>query len=48
MNSYTLSGMASAGFLSAMLSPELTFADIREMPKCMDTELAIYGRLPSW
>ncbi len=46
MNSYTLSGMASAGFLSAMLSPELTFADIREMPKCMDAELAIYGRLP--
>ena len=46
MNGYTLSGMASAGFLSAMLSPELTFADIRALPKCMDTELAVYGRLP--
>ena len=46
MNGYTLSAMASAGFLSAMLSPELTFADIREMPKCMDAELAVYGRLP--
>ena len=46
MNSYTLSAMASAGFLSAMLSPELAFADIREISKCMDTELAVYGRLP--
>ena len=46
MNGYTLSNMASAGFLSAMLSPELTFGDIRDLPKPMDTELAVYGRLP--
>lgn len=46
MNGYTLSSMAAAGFLSAALSPELTFADIRALPKPMDTELAVYGRLP--
>lgn len=46
MNGYALSGLSSAGFLSATLSPELTFADIRALPKCMDTELAVYGRLP--
>jgi U32 family peptidase len=46
MNGYTLSSLAAAGFRSAMLSPELTLGDVRAMPKPMDTELVVYGRLP--
>lgn len=46
-NSYALQSLSTAGFASAVLSPELTFDQIRAMPKCMDTELIIYGRLPA-
>ena len=46
MNGYTLSGMAAAGFISAALSPELALSDVRAIPKPMDTELAVYGRVP--
>ena len=45
-NAYALQSLAAAGFLSVCLSPELTLAQVRYMPKCLDTELVIYGRLP--
>ena len=45
MNAYTLQSLAKAGFLSAVVSPELSLAQIREMSKPLDTELVIYGRL---
>ena len=45
MNGYALQSLSRAGFLSAALSPELSLAQIRELPKPMDTELVIYGRL---
>jgi len=45
MNAYALQSLAKAGFLSAVLSPELTLAQIGEMVKPMDTELVVYGRL---
>ena len=45
-NAYALQSLAAAGFLSVCLSPELTLAQIRYMPKAVDTELVIYGRLP--
>ena len=45
-NAYALQSLAAAGFLSVCLSPELTLSQIRYMPKSVDTELVIYGRLP--
>ncbi len=47
MNAYALDALSRVGFLSAALSPELTLAQIRALPKPMDTELVIYGRLPA-
>ncbi len=45
MNAYSLDVLARVGFLSAVLSPELTLEQIRALPKPMDTELVVYGRL---
>ena len=45
-NAYTLQNLAKVGFLSATLSPELTLEQIYALPKPLDTELVIYGRLP--
>ena len=46
MNAFALDVLSRAGFLSAVLSPELSLAQIRDLPKPMDTELVVYGRLP--
>ncbi len=45
-NSYTLKALKEHGLISAMLSPQLTIDNIREISKCIDTELPFYGRLP--
>ncbi len=45
MNGFALQSLARAGFLSAAVSPELSLVQIRELPKPLDTELVIYGRL---
>lgn len=45
-NAYTLQNLASAGFLSATVSFQLTIQQIREMPKPLDTEILAYGRIP--
>ena len=47
MNDYALGALSGAGFISAVLSPELSLPQIRAMRKPMDTELVIYGRLPA-
>ena len=46
-NAYALQSLASAGFLSAVLSPELTIGQIDALVKPMDTELIVYGRVPA-
>ena len=46
-NAFALQSLKTAGFQSACLSPELTLAQIAAMPKPLDTELVIYGRLPA-
>ncbi len=46
-NSYTLQNLASAGFLSAMVSPQLSLRQIRALAKPVNTEMLIYGRLPT-
>jgi len=45
-NSHTLKELKQAGAVSAVLSPELTFSQIRDISKGIDTELIVYGRLP--
>ncbi len=45
-NSYTLRELKQAGAASATLSPELTFSQVRDITKAIDTELIVYGRLP--
>ena len=45
MNAYALDALSKAGFLSVALSPELSLAQIRALPKCVDTEMVVYGRL---
>ena len=45
MNAFALDVLSRAGFLSATLSPELTLDQIRVLPKPLDTELVVYGRL---
>jgi len=45
-NSETLYVLSKLGLKSAALSFELSFSDIREMSKPIDTELITYGRLP--
>ena len=45
-NSHSLSVINSLGLLSQTLSFELRLSEVRDMSKCMDTELIVYGRLP--
>ena len=45
-NSYTLETLERAGLVSATASFELRLAQIRDLSKCLDTELIAYGRLP--
>ena len=45
-NAHTLQLLADAGLLSATVSFELRVAQIRDMVKCLDTEMILYGRLP--
>lgn len=45
-NSYALRALRRMGPTSALLSPELTFPQIRDVSKIMDTEIIVYGRLP--
>ena len=45
-NSYTLDMVRQMDFLSATASFELRLEQVRDMAKCMDTELIVYGRLP--
>lgn len=45
-NSYNLELLSKLHFLSATASFELRLAQVRDMQKCIDTELIVYGRLP--
>ena len=45
-NAYSLQVLGAAGFLSATASFELRLSQIRDMAKCLDTEIVAYGRLP--
>lgn len=45
-NSRSLELISRAGLKSATLSFELRLAQIRDMVKCMDTEMIVYGRMP--
>ena len=44
-NAYALQSLASAGFVTATLSPEMTLAQIRDVPKPLPVEMIVYGRL---
>ena len=45
-NSFTLEMINKMGFLSATASFEMRMAQVKDMAKCMNTELIVYGRLP--
>lgn len=45
-NSRTLSEYEKLGITCATLSPELKFAQIRDIKKCIPTEIVVYGHLP--
>lgn len=45
-NSTTLQTLQEQSLISATLSFELRFSQIRDLAKCIDTELLAYGRLP--
>ncbi len=45
-NAQTLRVLADAQLASATASFELRLAQVRDMAKCLDTELILYGRLP--
>ena len=45
-NSQSLQLLADAGLQSATASFELRIAQIRDLVKCLDTEMILYGRLP--
>lgn len=45
-NSRTLQEYKTLGLSSATLSPELKFAQIRDIKKCIPTEIVAYGHLP--
>ena len=45
-NSHTLQVLRDAGLLSVTASFELRLSQVRDMIKCLDTELILYGRLP--
>ena len=46
VNDWTLRVLEDSGAVSATVSPELSFRQIRLLSKCMDTELYAYGRVP--
>ena len=45
-NDWALRVLQDSGVTSATLSPELTFSQLRQLSKCVDTELYAYGRIP--
>jgi len=45
-NSMTLEKLREMGLISATLSFEQRMARVRDLSKCLDTELIVYGRLP--
>jgi putative protease len=45
-NSESLHALRELGFISSALSFELRLAQIRDISKCIDTEIITYGRLP--
>jgi len=45
-NSATLAILKGLGVKRATLHPELNLAQIRDIKKCIDTEVIIYGKLP--
>jgi len=45
-NSFALQTLKNAGLLSVTASFELRMAQVRDLIKCMDTEIIAYGRLP--
>ena len=45
-NSRSLQVLAEAGLRSATASFELRLSQVRDLVKCLDTELILYGRLP--
>lgn len=45
-NSETLARLKTLGLASAVLSFELRQERVRDLSKCMDTELLVYGRVP--
>ena len=45
-NSQTMQVLSDAGLRSATASFELRLAQIRDLVKCIDTEMILYGRLP--
>lgn len=45
-NSYSMSVLQQAGFISATASFELRLSQIKDMAKPIDTEIIVYGRLP--
>jgi len=45
-NSATLKLLAELGVNRATLHPELNLSQVRDIEKCIDTELVIYGKIP--
>lgn len=45
-NSASLTVLKSLGVQRATLHPELNLAQIRDIKKCIDTEVIIYGKIP--
>jgi len=45
-NSETLEVLKNLGVQRATLHPELNLAQIRDLEKCIDTEVVIYGKIP--
>ena len=45
-NAATLEVLKNLGVRRATLHPELNLAQIRDMDKCIDTEVVIYGKIP--
>jgi len=45
-NSETLEVLKNLGVARATLHPELNLAQIRDLKKCIDTEIIIYGKIP--
>ena len=45
-NAQTLKELKHLGFMSCLLSPELSHAQLREFSHVIDTEWTIYGRIP--